>query len=211
MLRHIPERGMDRRGEASLISNTPGAGPIGIGGWLLLPAIFLIVQPVALALQAIEIKEYLADPSTTMIYWPAVVVNILLGGWSIVLLRQFIKKQAAFPSRYLVFLIAGFATWTITAFLLPVDPFAPQGLLILGAVQPGIRELLIGLVWTSVFTPYLIYSKRVKNTFSNGTDLGENTGLIPRLRRRPLVWAIVIPGAMTLMLVVTITVSSIAD
>jgi len=192
-----------------MISNRPGAGPIGLGGWLLLPAIFLLAQPLALALQAAAIKEHLHDPST-FVYWPALFVNVLLGAWSLLLLRQFFKKQASFPSRYLVFLIAGFATWTITAFLLPVELFVPKGTLVIGSAQPGIRELLIGLVWTSVFTPYLIYSRRVKNTFSNGTDLGENTGLIPHLRRRPLLWAFVIPGAMTAMLVVTITVSSIA-
>jgi hypothetical protein len=193
-----------------MVTNRPGAGPIGIGGWLLLPAIFLVVQPVMLALEAIEIREHLANPSAAMIYWPALIVNVLLGGWSIALLRQFVKKQASFPSRYLVFLIAGFATWTITAFLLPVELFVPEGSLVIGAVQPGIRELLIGLAWTSVFTPYLIYSKRVKNTFANGTDLGENTGLIPHMRRRPLVWAFAIPGSMTLLLVVTIVFSSAA-
>jgi hypothetical protein len=201
---------MDLSGEASMVSNRPGAGPIGIGGVLLLPAIFLVVQPVMLALEAIEIKEHIASPSTSIIYWPALIANVLLGGWSIALLRQFFKKQASFPSRYLVFLIAGFATWTITAFLLPVELFVPQGSLVIGAVQPGIRELLIGLAWISVFTPYLIYSKRVKNTFANGTDLGENTGIIPRMRRRPLVWAFVIPGSMTALLVATITVSSVA-
>jgi len=193
-----------------MVTNRPGAGPIGIGGWLLLPAIFLIVQPIALALQALEIKEYLSDHSAAMIYWPSVAVDLLLGGWSIVLLRQFFKKQASFPSRYLVFLIAGFATWTVTAFVLPVELFVPEGTLVAGSAHPGVRELLIGLVWTSVFTPYLIYSRRVKNTFSNGTDLGENTGLIPRMRRRPLVWALAIPGAMALLLVTSITISSIA-
>ena len=149
------------------------AEPRGIGGWLVLMAIGLVIQPfrllsfVAQDLRAFESDTWrrLTTPSSPA-YHPAwglvlvaeTVANGLFLAGSFVLLYLFFKKRAVFPRVAIGFLVA--------SALFQVLEVVVTGALLGGATQgKEIGQLMLAVVSAAVWIAYLALSRRVAATF----------------------------------------------
>ena len=152
-----------------------GEGPRGIGGWLILPLLGLIVSPIYIA--ATLVKDYLpiferdwaiiTDPSYELYHplWAPLVIYELVGScalglFSLVALALMFRHDRRFPKLMIGLYLAnvGFQTLDllvagqIPAIETNLDPAAQRDLL---------RSIIAALVWI----PYFLRSERVRNTF----------------------------------------------
>lgn len=150
-------------------------GPTGVGGWLLLIAIGLIVAPILNAknlwdlLGVVRTLDWSHVASVNPLGVVTLVLELLLQSFmvvaSVALLYLFSLKKRRFPKLAIVYMwilvllssvLSGFAA-------LMVNAGAP-GVTTAAAAQElaqTIKLLLIAVIWT----PYLLRSRRVKNTF----------------------------------------------
>jgi hypothetical protein len=153
-------------------------GPVGIGGWLILPLIGLIFTPIAatvslwtqyLPIFTQGIYERLTDPNFQNyhpLWGPAIIFEmiaqiIFVAGsvWAIVLL---FRKARLFPS-------AMIAIYILNVVYLAADTWIASQIPILRATNFGeiAGRLVIALMSAAIWIPYMRVSKRVKNTFVN--------------------------------------------
>jgi hypothetical protein len=148
----------------------------GLGGWLTLVGLGVIISPIRLLVTYIPIYkpifedgtwEVLTTPGTEVYnsFWAPLLIgeityNLMLVGVSIYLIYLFFTKHYLFPRFYiaiiavsLVFLLLD--AWLIT-FVLPDEPMFDA------ETSQEIFRMLIGAV---IWVPYLLLSKRVKATF----------------------------------------------
>ena len=166
--------------ECGLVFDAPGtiepaAGPRGLGGWLVLLAIGLIVQPLRLlGVLGQDLRAFTGDTWRSLTtpespaYHPAwgpvllteTVVNTAFLGGSFVLLNLFFNKRVSFPRLAIVFLLAS-AFFQLTQVIV--------GRLLLGSAvaQAGLDSLAISAVSATIWTTYLLRSRRVAATFVN--------------------------------------------
>lgn len=138
--------------------------PEGIGGWLILPAIGLIGGPIANATNIIRLHRLKALynlfgdlPSSikSAIMWQTLILLVFICFQICVAVLFFRKKRIA-PGAFITLLIGNLivsficAAWTSDVFNIP---FKVGG--VVGAV-----------VYSAVWIPYFLLSKRVKNTFT---------------------------------------------
>jgi hypothetical protein len=154
----------------------PGPGPAGIGGWLLLPAIGIILRPIFAAYSLVNVYlpifrkgtwAKLTDPAskTYHVLWgPALTLEIayliLMLGFCLVLMYHFFRKSAMTPRLYIALLIAA-PTFALIDHLIAtsIPAFSKD------AAAKGISALFTLAVSAAVWIPYFIKSVRVKNTF----------------------------------------------
>lgn len=151
-------------------------GPRGIGGWLILPAIGLFVFPVRVAISLITdywplfqggVWRNLTAPGSEVYHplWaPVIAVEIAFKAGFVLLdlallyllfarSHRFPKAFIAFALLYLAFVVGDAAVaWQIPA-------VAARGLEGVGA------EVAPSLVVAAIWVPYMLVSKRVRNTF----------------------------------------------
>ena len=132
----------------------------GIGGCLLYPLLFLIVQPLAF-LSALTQRPYSPLPATYYIYWPNMILDVLIVCTTLILLVMFLRKKQILPALFIVALAILFAAATALSMFLP----PPGG----GATDP-IRTLMVLFVQCFILIPYFVLSDRVKNTFVRDLD-----------------------------------------
>lgn len=165
---------------SSVIEETPQVspedGPSGLSGWLILVAIGLIGTPIRLAF--FTLKTYppifrdgtwatLTTPGPAP-YHPMwgplliveIVINLTFIIMSLYLLYLFFRKSWRFPRLYITFLVANLCFLLADALaiklVLPEQPI----------MDPDTaREFFRSVVAVSIWVPYLLVSKRVKNTF----------------------------------------------
>jgi hypothetical protein len=138
-------------------ASSTNSGPVGIGGWLILPIIglaivlaFGVLQVAILATRPSAIGDLFASPAFDL--YGRVVI---LGGLALYTVMPLVPavlllmKSRHFP-------------WTYIAWMLL---FA--GTVVLRAAIDGIFTSIVPVVWTILWTPYLLMSTRVKNTFVN--------------------------------------------
>ncbi len=150
-------------------------GPRGIGGWLILPAIGLVLLPVrlvkvlladllpAFAPETIDALTNPSSPAYHPLYVPMVlfevVVNCALLVFALFVLVRFFQKKRSVPRLMIVL-------YTVTL----VIPLVDAGL-VAAAGLPGVdwgtqvRETGRSLVVVWIWVPYFLTSKRVRNTF----------------------------------------------
>ena len=151
----------------------PAVGPRGLGGWLVLLAIGLIVQPLRL-LGALgqDLKALTGDTWRSLTapespaYHPAwgpvilaeTLVNAAFLAGSFILLNLFFNKRALFPRAAIVFVLASAGVQLLEVVV---------GRLLLGSAvaQAGLDSLAIAAVSATIWTTYLLRSRRVANTF----------------------------------------------
>lgn len=174
---------MDHNPYAPPASNTevrveapPPDGPVGLSGWLILVCIQLIASPIRLVTYVSQTYpplfrdgtwEKLTTPGP-LPYHPfwgpllisEVVVNLVFIGVGIVLLVLFFNKSWRFPRVYVTFLVSNLAFITVDA--LAVKIVVPEIPLLDGDTM---REFLRSVVAAMIWIPYVLSSKRVKNTF----------------------------------------------
>ncbi len=154
----------------------PNTGPKGLGGWLVLPAIGMIIAPL-ITLNTIGSDfftiftsgswEALTTPGTEAYHWlwkPTliyeIVGNVGLIIFDLVLLVLFFTKSHRFPTLYIALLISNVLFVMSDLFL------AMQIPVVAGNSDFGsLRELIRAAVGATIWIPYMLVSKRVKNTF----------------------------------------------
>ncbi|MBY6185716.1 DUF2569 domain-containing protein [Marinobacter hydrocarbonoclasticus] len=157
-------------------------GPEGFGGWLILVAIGLIIAPIRLFMELQVYPEIfidgtyeiLSDPSSSVYHplWGPLIVgefafNTLLMLGSLLLIGLFLAKHHWFPRLYILMMAAALIfvpldLW-LTTLVLPDEPvFDPD------TTQMVLRLLISSAIWI----PYMMRSRRVKNTFVRGKATG---------------------------------------
>jgi hypothetical protein len=151
-------------------------GPQGIGGWLILPVIGLFVFPVRAAMSFVTdywpifqdgIWGNLTTPGSEVYnpLWAPLIVgeifcNVAFLLFDLALLYLLFARSHRFPKAFIVFALANLAfvagdaaiAWQIPA-------VAARGLEGVGA------EIARTLVVAAVWVPYMLVSRRVRNTF----------------------------------------------
>lgn len=164
----------ERMNQADFAAGT--AGPSGLGGWLILPAIGLFLTPVRiLTYLGRDLLPLFQDGSWEMLTTPGsefyhhlwaplivfeIVGNLSFAIFAVVLIFLFFGKSHRFPALMIAFLLANLA-------------FILSDLLLVGFI-PGLGEavdaeiygeIARGVVGAAIWVPYFLVSKRVKNTF----------------------------------------------
>lgn len=150
----------------------------GIGGWLILVVIGLVISPIRIALLLAENHvplfsdgtwEVLTSPSSESYHalWAPLIVFEVVGNLLLILLTLatlcflFMKSKHT-PMIAIIWLVAG------AVFVFADYVFAQQIPLI--ATQPtdpdAVSELVRAVVGTAIWVPYFLVSKRVKATFT---------------------------------------------
>jgi hypothetical protein len=150
--------------------------PSGLGGWLILVGLGLIVAPIRLLIYLVQTFppifrdgawEVLTTPGSDAYHplWASLLVgeiacHLVFVGAEIALLVFFFQHSRRFPTLYIVVAIANLLFIIADAWLgslvLPDEPmFDPD----------TARELGRSVVGVAVWVPYMLVSKRVKNTF----------------------------------------------
>jgi hypothetical protein len=137
---------------------------VGIGGWLILPAIGLVISPVlgviGLAVSLATLKARYAEYSI-----PSLIVNAALVVWLCVISVQFFKKKRSLPRNIIQFMI-----WRSVASLL----LFMLGILVVGSTDELFLLRLLRAnnfiaqgIAAAIWIPYFMLSKRVRATFVN--------------------------------------------
>lgn len=161
---------------AELSQPIQNQGPEGIGGWLILVAIGLVLTPIRLvAMMLPAYAEVFTSGTWDVLTTPGsgaysplwaplllgeIVINALLLCAGIVLIYLFFTKRRPFRRFYIGVSLFSLAFIVVDAYsfklVLPDDPvFDPQ----------TARELVRAVIAAAVWVPYMLVSKRAKNTF----------------------------------------------
>jgi hypothetical protein len=145
------------------------AGPIGIRGWLILPAIGMFLNPLGYILSTVMLWSIAMKVRTTpgAANW-ALSIRIVAGMTVLFVIYQlytavlFFSKKASAPAAvifvYVGNILMSFASIWVLRPILQYDEVNPS------AIWRGmLRSLVIALIWI----PYFRTSKRVKRTFVN--------------------------------------------
>ena len=150
-------------------------GPNGLGGWLILVAIGLVITPIILiftiteynlpVFNDAEIWDTFTDPNSayylplfSLLAYFELIGNIIILLCSLLFLYLFFTKKKLFPKIYYWFLIVNLV------FIL-IDELLTNSMFVFEefAFSETLRQAFTCAIWL----PYLKVSKRVRNTFVN--------------------------------------------
>jgi hypothetical protein len=156
-------------------------GPIGLGGWLILPLLGLFVTLFVVGAALVtDVIPLISGPSWSALTTPgspvfhsswapyiiaSLVSNIVLFVGSIALLLLAFQKKRLFPLLMVAFYLTIVATsavdlWAYTSFLKEVLPDE-----VAANASAVTREFARSIVGCLIWIPYFMTSKRVQNTF----------------------------------------------
>jgi len=153
-------------------------GPEGLGGWLVLVAIGLVVTPIRIAILFLQLYVPLfadgiwgqitnpASPDYHPMWGPLIIFemagNLVLMCTAIVALTLFFRRSRHFPKLMIGFYLGGLL-------FVVLDHFSMQFIPHLAAQSdPGdVQELVRSFVTCAIWIPYMLRSRRVRNTFRN--------------------------------------------
>ena len=155
-------------------ANSVQDGPVGIGGWLILPIIGLVLTPLRMVVHLgsygdiFEAFPHLNTFQQLMIVFE-IAGNVLIGLiLPVLLLILLINKSRRFPRLFviwgvgnLLFVVADLVLAYVAfreAFDASSEPFFDQ---------ETIRTIASSIVLAALWVPYMIQSRRVRNTFVN--------------------------------------------
>jgi len=141
----------------------PSAAPQGLDGWLILPIIGTVVHPFILAYITVETVIVAVDAaglnsSMVAMLWIEIIVSgifMLAYVYANVLL---FRKNYLFPKMFIALAITGLM-WTVMDILIALNAFDIR--LTSSDHRDIARQVWNCLIWV----PYMLVSKRVKNTF----------------------------------------------
>lgn len=152
-------------------------GPAGLGGWLVLVAIGRILGPIILLSAIYQVFSVyfqsgllaqLSDPDSNMysVLWKPMVFfeligNILLLGLSVLLIVLFFMKKKQFPIVYIGMMVLNVLIMLIDLIFI----YQIQKALALDLNITATSQLIAAIATSGVWIPYMLVSKRVKNTF----------------------------------------------
>jgi hypothetical protein len=162
----ISEKGALMMSEKDVVSSDRtdvGAVPKGIGGWLIIPAIGLVLGIIKAAVifsQDINtIQIFTPELLSDVRLWVGIVINAVMIIAAIVVAILFFSKRRVAVMAITILMIASIVGSVIQLLL---------GVAIFGEVSSdGINPVLHACVFAAIWIPYFVKSKRVKNTFVN--------------------------------------------
>ena len=153
-------------------------GPQGLGGWLILVGLGVVVTPLRILAQlaAVHLPLWGSDewklltapgsefyrPGVAPLVYGEVVVNLLLAAAAVYTAVLFFKKSRHFPRWFVILLLASPAV-VIGDALATAAVFPEEQALDADTSKEVGRSVLALLIWI----PYIAQSKRVKNTFTS--------------------------------------------
>ncbi|MDE2162157.1 MAG: DUF2569 domain-containing protein [Alphaproteobacteria bacterium] len=151
----------------------PPKDPVGLGGWLLLPLLQLVVTPLYVALDlvkkilhhtALSRAEMASHHAFLLIAVVATVVAITTIALGFYCLSQFLRRRQRVPRLMLTW----YAVNILLAVLLPVQMLVDR-VMFAKLIGPGAAHPMVGVVTAIVINAaliaYFLRSRRVKNTF----------------------------------------------
>lgn len=151
--------------------------PRGISGWLVLPALGLVIAPFRMGFQfyrdmlpalTLETWNSLTN-SSSAVYHPLlgplivfeVTVSLALFVYTLWLLWLFFNKSQRVPRLFIIWFVLLAATQIIDLLLVNQIPAAANQPTDLESIKDVTRSIISAAIWI----PYFMISKRVKNTF----------------------------------------------
>ncbi len=137
--------------------------PKDIGGWLVLPAIGLVLGPIISVVSLIAAMALFSDVEASGyggIYQLELLVQLGLLAFLIYAAMRFFGKKSNAPSTIITLLIASLVA---SAGLLVIELSAGAEEF---AIESG-KQLVRDVIWAAIWIPYFRVSKRVKATFVN--------------------------------------------
>lgn len=150
-----------------------GEGPKGLGGWLILPMIGLVLSPLRMGYQFITDLLPVFDPAVwnkltdaalpgyrpmlvPLIVFESV-ANVAMFAFTLAVMWFFFNKSRRTPRLFIIWLVLLALTQVIDSALasrvgLPVD-------------NASLRDIIRSVAAAAIWIPYFLVSKRVKNTF----------------------------------------------
>lgn len=122
-----------------------------ICGWLLLPALFFVTQPISIFYKTFKVVNEMGPNEHLAIIKPAVIADSLILIGLVITAYLFFSKKKMAPGMFVVLALYIYFVWNM------IDAFSQI------FYSPIIANLFICLV----FIPYFVYSKRVQRTFIN--------------------------------------------
>ena len=137
-----------------------------IGGWLLGPLAWLIVQLISISVTLVKFTYVLFSPQTLALLKDLGTSNVALLGLSFIsfvamwyytmwLTVAFFKRRSNVPKHYII--------WLMVGVILAVKAFAFSPI----ADDLAVRQLLLPLLAAALIVPYFKRSQRVKRTFTH--------------------------------------------
>lgn len=171
-------RGSPQLGDQPLeFSGTRGgaaAGPEGLGGWLILVGIAVCIAPVRLLAGYLQVfAPILRDggwrvlfddgtpPQLKALLWFEVIANPLMILAAVVLVGLFFLRSYWFPRLFIGFVLVNLLVQIVDLWLasgIPNDPAA-------GVQGQDTLQLVRSVVYGAIWIPYMLVSRRVRNTF----------------------------------------------
>lgn len=152
-------------------------GPAGLGGWLVLVAIGRILGPLILLNAIYQIFSVyfksgmltqLSDSDSSMYsaLWKPMaffelIGNVVLLGLSVLLIVLFFMKKKQFPMAYIGMMVLNVLIMLVDLIFI----YQIQKALGLDLNITATSQLIAAIVTSGVWIPYMLVSKRVKNTF----------------------------------------------
>jgi len=147
----------------------PTNEPQGIGGWLILVVIGLIITPIRLLISIFsDIVPALHSPwaassvGITFLIYFELVINLLFAVVAILLLILMFNRYRFFPILMVIFYLSNFVFVLLDFILAYQIPLIRENKLDEGSARELMRSLIAVIIWV----PYFLTSKRVKNTFT---------------------------------------------
>ena len=153
--------------------------PRGIGGWLILPMLGLIIAPIQMgALLAMVYMPIFLDGSWEILTTPGseayhhlwapilvfeILCNVCLLVFSVILLVMFFRKHCKLPCLIIVFYVLNLAFVGIDFFVSDLIPSVAEE-----SDPKSVKELIKAITNAAIWIPYFLQSRRVQNTFING-------------------------------------------
>jgi len=150
--------------EPTVAQERPNAGPVGFGGWLLIPMIGQTLSPlVTLLTSAPDDFAMLSNPALPASLTPLVLLELAMtacfAAFQIVVTVAMYRRRRSFPNLYRWQLIAAVAVLLIDVLMTSAALKLPVSDLIDGKT---IGRLFAGAIWVW----YVSVSVRVRNTFT---------------------------------------------
>jgi hypothetical protein len=154
----------------------------GIAGWLILPALAMIISPLRILYECyhsflpvlkpslwfamLSTKSTFYNPPLALLLTWEIVANVAMFAFTIWLAFLFFKKQKSVPRLYITWLVLGIVLQIAD---LVFSSFVP--LVVEQQNGDAYKELIKSVVAAAIWIPYFLQSKRVKNTFVNDTEI----------------------------------------
>ncbi|CRL59258.1 MULTISPECIES: DUF2569 domain-containing protein [Proteus] len=147
--------------KANTQNNLSGKAPI--TGWLLAPLAYMILSVIGSGIRSIlYLQDYISNFSLIHLHsfhsisawYLSVLTTWIMFGFTAYLLRQFFYRARNFPRLFILWLFIHLLLGIKTFGFAPIED------------DMAVKSLLWSIISTVCFVPYIKYSKRVRETFT---------------------------------------------